>query len=280
MVVTRVDPSSGRVGPATRIKDASSLAFGGGLLWVARGAQPSSQAMTVLGLNPNTLAVRYTVALGRPPSFGTQQLAFAGGLVWAAKERTLVAIDPATARIVAEVPVPGPNMQDFVQVAAAADGSALWTTENSGAGGSIAVQQRDPRTGAVLTSATGSAIGLGGAEIAATGSRAWMAYATGMLGGYFEAISKGQHLAEAGPPAWRGGFSNSVRVSLAGRQLWITDGMTGTIACASSATGRILAAVRRSGLQPAGLVPVGDGRLALLLDGDVLIAVPKPACGP
>jgi hypothetical protein len=279
-VITRVDPSTGEVGPATRVNDASSLTFGGGLLWVARGAQPTSKVMTVTGLDPATLTVRYTVALNQPPSFGSQQLAFAGGLVWAATERTIVAVDPATGRIIADVAVPGAKTQDFVHVAGSADGSALWTTENSGAGGSIAVQQRDPRTGAVLTSATGSVIGLGGAQIAAAGTRAWMAYATGMLGGYFEADSAGQRLAESRPPAWPHGFSNSVRVYLAGRQLWITDAMAGTIACASSATGRILAAVRGSGLQPAGIEPVGDGRLALLLAGEVLIVVPKPACGP
>lgn len=56
--------------------------------------------------------------------------------------------------------------------------------------------------------------------------------------------------------------------------------MTDTIACASSATGRILAAVHGSGLLPTDIEPVGAGRLALLVNGDVLIARPKQACGP
>jgi hypothetical protein len=103
-LITRIDLATGRVGPATTISGASGMVFGGGLLWVGRGAQPTSADMTVVALDPVTLAVRYAVALGQPPSFGTQQLAYAGGLVWVATEETLIAIDPATAHAVADVP--------------------------------------------------------------------------------------------------------------------------------------------------------------------------------
>jgi hypothetical protein len=278
-LITRVDLATGQVGPATRIDGESGMAFGGGLLWVGRGTQPTSAGMTVLALDPATLAVRYTVALRQPPSFGTEQLAYAGGLVWVATERTLIAIDPATARMVADVPIPGASAQDFVHVAASADGSALWVTENSGGGGPISVQQRDPRTGAVLAATSGPAIGLGGAQIAAADTSAWLAFATGMLGGYFEAASKAGHLTETRPPRASFGFTNAVRVYLPGRQLWITDAMTGTIACASSATGRILAAVHGSGLLPTDIEPVGTRRIALLVNGDILVARPKQACG-
>jgi hypothetical protein len=280
ILITRVDLATGRVGPATTIGGESGMAFGGGLLWVGRGAQPTSADMTVVALDPVTLAVRYTVALGQPPSFGTEQLAYAGGLVWAATEETLIAIDPATAQTVADVPVAGANAQDFVHVAGSADGGALWTTVDSGAGGPISVQQRNPRTGAVLAATSAPVVGLGGAQIAATGTSAWLAYATGMQGGYFQAVSAAGRLTETRPPRGSVGFTNSVRVYLIGRQLWITDGMSGTIACASSATGRILVVVRRYGLLPAGIEPASGGRLALLLNGEILLARPKQACGP
>lgn len=279
-LITRVDLATGRVGPAVRVRGESGMTFGGGLLWVGRGSQPTSADMSVIALDPVTLAVRHTVALPQPPSFGIEQLAYAGGLVWVATERALIAVDPATARMVADVPLPGVNAQDWVYVAASAAGRSLWTTEDSGGGGPITVQQRNPRTGAVLAATSGPAIGLGGAQIAAGRANAWLAYATGMLGGYFETVSEAGHLTEAAPPRSSGGFTNSVRVYLAGRQLWITDGMNDTIGCASSATGRILAIVRGSGLLPGTIEPDGTGRLALLIDGDILIARPKRACGP
>jgi hypothetical protein len=101
-----------------------------------------------------------------------------------------------------------------------------------------------------------------------------------MAGGYFQAVSAAGQLTEIRPPPGPIGFTNSVRVYLVGQQLWITDAMTGTIACASSTTGRILAVVRRNGLLPAGIEPATSGRLALLLNGEILLARPKQACEP
>jgi hypothetical protein len=280
VLITRVDLATGRVGPATTIGGESGMAFGGGLLWVGRGAQPTSADMTVVALDPVTLAVRYTVALGQPPSFGTEQLAYAGGLVWVATEEMLIAIDPATAQTVADVPVAGASAQDFVHVAGSADGGALWTTVDFIGGGPISVQQRNPRTGAMLAATSAPVGGLGGAQIAAAGTSAWLAYATGMLGGYFQTVSAAGQLTEIRPARGSIRFTNSVRVYLVGQQLWITDAMSGTIACASSATGRILAVVRRIGLLPAGIEAASSGQLALLLNGEILLARPKQACGP
>jgi hypothetical protein len=278
-LITRVDLATGEVGPAIRIEGESGMVFGGGLLWVGRGTQPTSADMSVVALDPVTLAVRHAVALRQPPSFGTEQIACAGSLVWVATEHSLIGIDTATARTVADVPIPRVNARDFVHVAASADGSALWTAEDSGGGGPISVQQRNPRTGAVLAAASGPAIGLGGAQIAAARQTAWLAYATGMGGGYFGTVSEAGHLTETLPPRSSVGFTNAIRVYLAGRQLWITDAMTGTVACASSATGRVIAIVRGSGLLPADIDPDGAGRLVLLVNGDILIARPKRACG-
>lgn len=278
--ITRVDLATGKVGPATTVKGESGMAFGAGLLWLGSGAQPTSADMTVSALDPVTLAVRFTVPLGLPPSFGTEQLAYAAGLLWVATEQVLIAIDPATARIVAEVPIPGADAQDSVHVAASADGRALWTTEDSLGGGPISVQQRNPRTGAVLATTSAPVGGLGGAQIAAADSNAWLAYATGMLGSYFETVSAAGQLTETRPPAASAEFTNSVRVYLIGQQLRITDGMAETIACASSATGRILAVARGTGLLPADIEPASGGRLALLVSGEVLLGRAKQACGP
>jgi hypothetical protein len=278
-LISRVDLTTGQARPAVRIGGESGMAFGGGLLWVGRDSQPTSADMTVLALDPATLAVRHTVPLGQPPSFDSEQIAYAGGLVWVTAQRMLLAIEPATARVVAQVPIPEANALDYIQVAASTDGSALWTTEDSAGGGPIAVQQRNPRTGAVLAAANGPAVGLGGVHIAAIGTTAWLAYATGMLGSYFRAISKAGRLIEIRPPSGSGGFTNSVRVYVVGPQLWIADAMTDTIACASVATGRILSMIRGSGLLPGDIEPAASGRLALLLGGDILIARPKPVCG-
>jgi hypothetical protein len=279
-VISRVDPATGRVGPATRISGAVAMAYGGGLLWITRGA-PRATTTTVLALDPVTLTVRRTVTLPEAPGLGTEELAYAGGVLWVATSRTLIGIDPVTAMPARRVPVTAEPGGSFTEVAASADGTALWTSEDSGGGGPIAVQLRNPDTGAELAATSYPAGGLGGAQIAAAGGRAWLAYATGNLGSYFEATSEDGRLTETRPPAGSGEFTNSVRVYLAGQQLWITDGMSGMIACAAGSTGRILQSVYDQSILPGNIASLSGGRVAMAAAGGyVLIARPKPACGP
>jgi hypothetical protein len=277
--ITRVDPATGKSGPAIRLARVAGMTFGGGLLWIACRIDPASGRESVVALSPGSLKIRHVLSLTVGRMSSTSPLAYAGGQLWAVTGRGLVAIDPAAGRTVRTVPVAADRPFDFLNVAASANGAALWTTEGPGGGGPIGVQLRSPRTGAVLAAASGPAVGIGGVQIAAAGRHAWLAYATGSLGGYIRAAAAGRGvLAESRPPG-RAEFSNSIQVYLAGHQLWLTDGMAAFVACASAATGRILAAAHGVGAV-SDLAPLPAGRLALIIQGQVLLITPKPACGP
>jgi hypothetical protein len=254
------------------------MGFGSGLLWVIRRPQsPHGTAPSLLALNPATLAIVHAVALPQQPGWGPSRIAYAGGLIWIAGTRSLIAISPATAAVAKTVPVGSTG--GFTGIAASPDGTSLWTTEASAGGGPVAVQRRDPHTGAVLAAVHGPAAALGGAQIAAASDRAWLAYWTGMQGGYTQVVDRDGQLAETPPPE-RHRFTNGIEVYLAGRHLWILDGMTGSIACATDTTGRILAAVYDTAMSISDLAPLAPARLALPIDGKVLIVRPKPPCGP
>jgi len=285
--ITRVSPVTGRADPSAKVSGVIALAFGGGMLWVVRQAQvPHPPPLPVLALDPATLAITHSVALPGRPGWGGQNVAYAGGLIWVSGARELMAIDPVTARFAATVPLGRTaSTGGFTSVAAAPGGTVLWTTEGTSGGGPIGVQRRDPRTGAVLESAAGPAVGIGAARIAAAPAHAWLAYATGMLGSYVRAgVAAGGppgRLAEAQPlrsPRAREIFSNGVAVYLAGTRLWILDGTS--ISCAADATGRILSQVQGSSGWAGDLVPLAVGRLALAWNGQILITVPRPPCGP
>ena len=283
--ITRVSPVTGRAGPSAKVTGVIALAFGRGMLWVVRQAQ-APHPLPVLALDPATLAIRHSVALPDRPGWGGQDAAYAGGLIWVAGASELMAIDPMTARLAATVPLGTPRSTGgFTSVAAAPGGTVLWTTEGTSGGGPIGVQRRDPRTGAVLESAAGPAVGIGAARIAAAPGHAWLAYATGMLGSYVRAdipaAGPPGRLAEAQPlrsPRAREVFSNGVAVYLAGTRLWILDGTS--ISCAADATGRILSQAQGSGGWAGDLVPLAAGRLALAWNGQILITVPRPPCAP
>jgi hypothetical protein len=278
MVITRVDPATGRAGPSRRVAQATAIGFGGGLLWAAeRSPSPGRGRPVLLALNPVTLAVVRTVALPEPPSWGgLSGIAYAGGLIWVAGIHGLTAISPVTARVSATVPLGTTGY--FIRVAAPPGGTVLWSTEGSARGGLIAIQARDPRTGAVLAATKGPAVGIAGAQIAAATGHAWLAYPTGMLGGYVKVTERAGRLTEI-PPREHHVFANGVSVHLAGRHLWILDGMSGSIACASDGTGRILAAVYDTAMNIGGLAVLAHDRLAIPIDGKILIVRPKPACG-
>ena len=285
--ITRIDPATGRVGPVARVGAVAAMAVAGGLLWVARRARSSHGApLPLLALNPDTLTVEHIVALPDQPGTGGGDIALAGGLLWISGTHALIAIDPDTARLVSAVPLPvTAGTGGFTGVAAGPGGTSLWTAQGTSGGGPIAVQRRNSRTGAVLAAATGPQSGIGAARIAGAPDHAWLAYATGMLGGYFKAAmlpsAPPGRLGEIWPkrsPVGRDVFSNSVAVYLAGRVLWILDG--NSISCATDATGRILSQVRGSDTHFAALAPLPRERLALLISGDIFIVRPKPPCRP
>src|SRR6266567_1244378 len=120
--ITRVDPATGRVGPIARVGAVAAMAVAGRLLWVVRLARsPRGAPPPLLALNLDTLTVEHSVALPDQPGWGGGDIAVAGGLIWIAGTHSLVAIDPARARLVAIVPLPAVAGTDgFTSVAAGA----------------------------------------------------------------------------------------------------------------------------------------------------------------
>jgi len=278
MAITRVDPATGQVGPSRLVPREAALGFGAGLLWVAQRTRSRRRGQpSLLALNPVTLAVVHTVALPQPPGWSLSGIAYAGGLVWVAGSHALTAVNPATASVAKTVPLGSAG--GFTSVAAPPDGTVLWTAEGPGADGSIAVQQRDPHSGGVLAGANGPAMGIAGGQIAPADDHAWLAYPTGLQGSYVKAGERAGRLTEIRPRE-RHRFANGIEVYLTGRHLWILDGMTGSIACASDTTGHILAAVYDTAMSISDLAPLAPGQLALPINGKILIVRPKPPCGP
>ena len=286
-MITRVDPVSGQVGPSRRVSGAadmmlgaSNLAVGGNLVWVIRQVRSRATAQ-LLALSPATLAVVHRVVLPERPGWGGD-VAYAGGRIWVAGTHLLMGIDPASGRLAVTVPLEvTAETGAFTSVAATANGTALWTAEGTGGGGPIGVQLRDPRSGAVLDSAAGPFGGIGGVRIAAASGHAWLAYASGMLGGYVRVTPLAGGLAETAPERSQvahGPFSNGVQVFAAGSRLWILDQTS--ISCADDTTGRILWQLPSSGGFPSSLVPLASGRLALAWSGEILIVRPRQPCGP
>jgi hypothetical protein len=277
MAISRIDPATGHVGPSRPVIGAAAIGSGGGLLWIVQRSWPQHHRQSsLLALDPVTLAIEHTLALPQLPSWGSSGIAYAGGLIWVAGIHMLTAVNPATATVATTIPLGGAAY--FAGVAAPPSGTVLWTTEGSPGGGPIAVQQRDPHTGAVLAGTNGPAAGAAGAQIAPATGHAWLAFPTGMLGSYIKVSAQGGRLTEI-PPREHHVFANGIQVYIAGRQLWILDGMTGSIACASDATGGILAAAYDTALNISNLSQVAPGRFALPVNGEVLIVQPKPICG-
>lgn len=243
----------------------------------------------VVALDPATLAVvhRLKIPAGAPRFHWTDaSIAAAGGLVWVSGAATVYGIDPATAAVVRRLPTPTPppvNGYKFgpgeyaIGIAAPPDGRALWTAETPDGGGRDALQVRDPFSGAVIDSSTHSAGGVGRTQIVAASGYAWLAFATGNLGGYVK-IGHQPGLPPSATP--HAGGSNALSVSLAARILWVYDPETGRITCADPASG----AIRVMGHFPAdGITSLPGGRVAVIAQSSaptstVAVARPKPAC--
>lgn len=279
--VIRLDPRTGQVGPTTTVTGARALGYAEGQLWVARGTSAGDGqppvAPALLALDPVTLAVRRTVALPEAP----RGVAVAGRQLWVTGTGNIRAVDPRTGAITHDVPVTADGVSpDFLVIAASADGTALWTALGSGDGGPIPVQLRSPKDGHVLSATTDSVVGIAPTGIAAADDHAWLGYATGMLGAYVRVTLTGDRLTETppqvGPPS---PFANGIATHLAHGQLWITDAMSGAVACARDTTGKLLARTQPGVGVYVALAALDGGQLALAEGSQVLIVDPQPVCG-
>ncbi len=129
--VLRIDPATGTIAGRRNVGgDALGVAFGAGAVWALSSAGPS-----VLKLDPHTLAVRKKISVHmRGPFVGgffeAWWISAGASAVCVANQyqNGVTRIDPATARVVAQVRLPF-GKQPF---AVAADGAHCWAVNNSG----------------------------------------------------------------------------------------------------------------------------------------------------
>jgi len=276
VVLDRVDPVTGQATAQNTFSPGwvSPPVAAAGALWLT---DSTTAGRVVLRLDPGTLMVTGELRIPgeEAPDAGDlgQQLAFAGGSLWADGGAQLLRIAPATAAVTAVVPLTAGTFSS--RLGASPDGSTLVVSEMGTRSG--AVQRRDPETGAVLASAA-----MGGPASASiggvTGASVWVAQPTGNFG-FVERLS----LATMTPDhASDVGGTNAIGALVADGALWVTDYIGGTARnyCASAATGRVLAPLPVTATAQARLLAVTGGHLYYAVPaagGSWIRAVPVPA---
>ena len=276
VVLDRVDPVTGQATAQNMFSPGwvSPPVAAAGALWLT---DSTTAGRVVLRLDPGTLMVTGELRIPgeEAPDAGDlgQQLAFAGGWLWADGGTQLLRIAPATAAVTAVIPLTAGTFSS--RLGASPDGSTLVVSEMGTRSG--AVQRRDPETGAVLASAA-----MGGPASASiggvTGASVWVAQPTGNFG-FVERLS----LATMTPDhASDVGGTNAIGALVADGALWVTDYIGGTARnyCASAATGRVLAPLPVTATAQARLLAVTGGHLYYAVPaagGSWIRAVPVPA---
>ncbi len=235
--LAQADQASGAV-RATRLLPAGDLGTplaADGWLWITVSTAVNER---LLRMNQVSLAVTGDVTIsGRSYQGFTglgNDLAAAGGALWATSGGRLLRVSPRTGRVTAVISLPGANTSG---AGASADGRILIVSEaRDGAG---AVQRRDPVTGALIAShpMTGVAAPRIGGIV---DSGAWVAEPTGMMG-YIERFSV---TAMAPDPATQAEGTNGISVRVAGRLVWVSQQASpARDYCADPVTGRALGRV-------------------------------------
>jgi sugar lactone lactonase YvrE len=115
----KVDPATGRVTRSLGFKKfLGAVAVTRTAVWVTWG-----NTGRVMQVDPRRLTVRASIAVGY--SSAGSSLAVGQGLVWAATDRGLVAIDSTSAKVTSRISLPGASQVAF-------DGSRLWALASGG----------------------------------------------------------------------------------------------------------------------------------------------------
>lgn len=230
--LTRADQATGAVEATRRLSPGNPGAplAAGGWLWVTISTDASER---LLRMSPADLAVTGDISIGGSSYQGItgigDDLASAGGWLWATSGGRLLRVSPRTGQVTAVIPLPGAYSST---VAAAGDVLVVSEANDGGLG---SVQRRDPVTGALIASHPMQGViapRIGGV----IGSGVWVAEPTGMLG-YVERFSTATMTPD---PATRVAGSNGVGVRVAGGLAWVTDRASARRDCADPVTGRVL----------------------------------------
>ncbi|HEY3208226.1 MAG TPA: hypothetical protein VGL18_00300 [Actinomycetota bacterium] len=274
--MARFDPRTGTAMFGPVIKGAHDLAVAGGWLWVSGGGvldygQPATRFL--YRLDPATLQVLQRLALPEPPN----PLAPTPAGMWVGASEALYLIDPATGHIDRTISLKMAVGQISIDEQ---DGILYDSTHPPGDATIQAIEERDPATGALRLRSNVERGALAMNSLAAVPDGVWAAYATGMMGSVdlFDA-SNLHRLA-----VWNGAEmtgTNGIRADLADGILWVSDAMTGALACADPATGAFRALVPRSSVSQYGtsnVVAVGSAVYTGTLNNGLVRVDPGSRC--
>jgi hypothetical protein len=230
--LARADQATGAIEAARRLGagyPGTPLAAGG-WLWVTISTDAGER---LLRMNPADLAVTGNISIGGSSYQGVtgsgDDLAAAGGALWATSGDRLLRVSPRTGTVTAVIPLPGANSSGV-----GAGGGVLIVSEaDNGLG---AVQRRDPVSGALI--ASHPMLGVIAPRIGGIiGSGVWVAEPTGMMG-YVERFSTAT-MAPEGATDVIG--TNGIDLRVADGLAWVTEGVNPRHDyCADPVTGRVL----------------------------------------
>lgn len=268
-MLARVDRFSGAVRKIGPLPGAARVAVGAGSVWVGGSSRPGG-TIGVVRLDPDTLQQRASVPLpaesaDRPLVAG---LAASADRVWLAYGMHLYRLDPSTGAVQSRQSLDGPA----TSIAFDASVGRLYVgSDAAGTQTQATVTEWDAATERRLAGAGTGGAALGGPEVAAAADGAWVAFATGMLGGVEH--RRASDLTAVPTASTR--YTNSVHVYVASGFVWTADSMANQLACLDPATG----AVRVSRTQSLGGVVAGDAAgIYLGSDSGVGTLVPDPRC--
>ncbi len=266
-----------RIDPVTRAVTRGAVLQGlrggpvdaAGGLWTATGG---SGVWSLDRIDPGTLQVVEQLPLARAPA----SIASAPTGVWVGAGSSLSLVDAASGSVVRTFALGS----QIGKVAASPDGSVLYvTTRAKVAYDTNPLLELDAATGTVLARTTAGFADLQGvAGLTPTGTGVWVTFATGMMAvlSFFQ---------EDGltPGAIGNQGANSLRASLAGGELWLTEGDGSGYQCVDPNTGWSRGSVLRH--HPSGSYGYFGGVAAtpagaFAVDGGTTISriVPPPGC--
>jgi sugar lactone lactonase YvrE len=230
-VIARLDGRTGSILKSPPVGSRVRMALAGRWLWVTHGKGTDSGNRLLERRDPGTLAFNSTIRLPESPS----DLVAAPSGLWVSSGTSVYLLDPSDGAVLRSVQLDG----DAGALSVDPDGKLLYVaTSVPGNIDPRSLYELEAATGAVRAKVAGPE-GVAVTGVSATADGVWVTVATGLMG-HVELRSSTDLRLLATYEGHRGApVTNTIGAGVAGRVLWVTDGMIGVVACADPGTGRL-----------------------------------------
>ena len=271
-MLARIDRVTATVTTAGPFPQGRLLARVGSGLWIGAAADQgmTADAQSLTLVDAVTLKVKQRIHLPGQPTPGTlsvPQIAATSDLLWLGYGQSLYRLEPTTGRTLLTENLSG----TATSVSIDPSGRRLYVGLISTQPGVALVIELDASTGSRIASAPTGGADLGGPHVAAAPDGVWISYATGMLGAVEHRSAVG--LALLTSPDHH--YTNGIRVSVFGGEVWLVDGMAQQVACGDALSGVIAASSQET--LPGDVVADTNGSYLGDSDG-VGFLQPNPPC--